>query len=242
MSTLEVEMVDIHEWEAEESPDNREEERKKIKDLLIKSIIANKGNPGMVNRLLKSGVTDPQKHKCHAAFIWYTIEQEPAQPGETAYTDKSEWVDRAANWAPLLLRAIGESGGIEARLMDKILGQTRKRICIDVDEHCAVDLMPFVQELRREDETLARPNVGIHSYKIGLCEIQLNSAEAYNNHVRNIHGVKTEVREEQHLGTLNPDQGNNTQEPSNNEGITKVLNVMVPTLKSISARMGNTYL
>ena len=48
-------------------------------------------------------------------------------------------------------------------------------------------------ELRLMDETLKRPTVGINSYKIGQCEIQLNSAEAYNNHVRNIHGVKTEV-------------------------------------------------
>ena len=74
--------------------------------------------------------------------------------------------------------------------------------------------------------------------KLFSTEIKLNSAEAYNNHVRNIHGVKTEVREEEHSGTLNLDQGNTTQESSNNEGITKVLNVMVPTLKSISAQSG----
>ena len=68
MSTLEVEMVDIHEWKAEESPDNREEEKNKIKELLNISVIANKGNPGMVKRLLKSGVTDPQKYKCHMVY------------------------------------------------------------------------------------------------------------------------------------------------------------------------------
>jgi hypothetical protein len=44
MSTLEVEMVDIHEWEAEESPDKREEEKNKMKKLLDRSVIANKGN------------------------------------------------------------------------------------------------------------------------------------------------------------------------------------------------------
>ena len=73
MSTLEVEMVDIHEWEAEESPDKREEEKNKIKKLFDRSVIANKGNPGMVKRLLKSGVTDPQKYKCHASCIIYMV-------------------------------------------------------------------------------------------------------------------------------------------------------------------------
>ena len=53
MSTLEVEMVDIHEWDAEESPDRREEEKKEIKKMLDRAVIANEGNPGMVKRILK---------------------------------------------------------------------------------------------------------------------------------------------------------------------------------------------
>ena len=68
-------------------------------------MIANDGNPGMVKRLLKSGVTDPQKYKCHASFIWCSIDQEPSKPGETSYKDKSKWNDRAANWSPLLQTA-----------------------------------------------------------------------------------------------------------------------------------------
>ena len=46
-------MVDIHEWDAEESPDRREEEKKEMKKLLDKSVTANEGNLGMVKRLLK---------------------------------------------------------------------------------------------------------------------------------------------------------------------------------------------
>ena len=92
-STLHIDIIDIHAWEAEEV--NREDERIKMKELLTKSVIANEGNPGMVNRAVKTGVTDPQKHKCHAAFIWYTIKQQITMPGETAYEDESEWVDRA---------------------------------------------------------------------------------------------------------------------------------------------------
>ena len=169
MSTQEVEMVDIHEWDAEESPDKREEEKSKIKKLLDRSVVANEGNPGMVKRLLKSGVTDPQKYKCHASFISYSIDQVPSKPGETSYKDKSEWNDRAANWSPLLLTGREESGSIEENKMDRLLGKDRKTICLDVEDICTNDMMPFERELRRKD------------------------AGAYNDHMRDIHGVKTEV-------------------------------------------------
>ena len=59
-SNLGIERIDLHAWEAEEV--NREDERIKIKELVTKSVIANEGNPGMVNRVVKTGVTDPQKH------------------------------------------------------------------------------------------------------------------------------------------------------------------------------------
>ena len=113
MSTQEVKMVDIHEWDDEESPDRREEEKKEIKKLLDREVIANEGNPGMVKRILKHGVTDPQKYKCHASFIWYSVEQMPTQPGQTAYKEKDNWIDRAANWTALLKTAKGESRSIE---------------------------------------------------------------------------------------------------------------------------------
>ena len=121
MSTLEVEMVDIHEWDAEESPDKREEEKKKMKKLLDKSVTANEGNLGMVKRILKQGVTNPQKYKCYASFVWYSIEQADPKPGETAYTEKDEWEDRAANWSSLLEISKGESRGIQEEKMDTIL-------------------------------------------------------------------------------------------------------------------------
>ena len=122
-STLDIEIIDIHEWEAEEV--NREDERIKIKGLLTKSVIANKGNPGMVNRALKTGVTNPQKHKCHAAFIWYTIEQQSTLPEETAYEDRSEWVDRAVDLRPLHLKALAEDGRIDKNRINRILKLTR---------------------------------------------------------------------------------------------------------------------
>ena len=58
-STLNIDIIDIHEWEAEEV--DREDERIKIKGLVTKAVIANEGNPGMVNRVVKTGVTNPQK-------------------------------------------------------------------------------------------------------------------------------------------------------------------------------------
>ena len=69
------------------------------------------------------------------------------------------------------LTAIGESGSIEASKMDGILGKNRKTICIDVEDICASDVMPFEKELVRMDETIKGPRLGLASYKIGQCEI-----------------------------------------------------------------------
>ena len=56
-STLDIEMIDIHAWEAEET--NREDEKNKIKELLTRSVIANEGSPGMVNRAVRAGSANP---------------------------------------------------------------------------------------------------------------------------------------------------------------------------------------
>ena len=77
--------------------------------------------------------------------------------------------------------------------MDRILGKDRKTICFDIEDICTQDMMPFERELRRKDETVKRPPLGLASYKIGQCEVQLSSAGAYNDHMRDIHGVRTEV-------------------------------------------------
>ena len=59
-STLNIETIDLHQWEAEEEEVDREDERIRIKELVTKAVIANEGNPGMVNRVVKTGVTKTQ--------------------------------------------------------------------------------------------------------------------------------------------------------------------------------------
>ena len=67
MSSLEVEMIDIHEWDTEESIDKRKDEKEKMRKELEKSVRANKGNVGMIKGMLKAGVTNPRKYKCAAS-------------------------------------------------------------------------------------------------------------------------------------------------------------------------------
>ena len=131
----------------------------------------------MVNRILKTGVTNPQKHKGHAAFIWYTIEQQSTLPEETAYEDQNEWVDRAVNLGPLHLKAVAEDGKIDKRRINRILKLSRDSGMIhfatkEVDNICKKDLKLFADRLKEKDKTLKRPAVGIYSYKLGWCEMQ----------------------------------------------------------------------
>ena len=69
--------------------------------------------------------------------------------------------------------------------------------------------------------------------------MQLGSAAEYNDHARSIHGIKLEVQEEEDHETSTSDQDDSTQEPHAEEGATKALEVMVPTLKRISANSGS---
>ena len=55
--------------------------------------------------------------------------------------------------------------------------------------------MPFERELRKLNTAVERPHLGRKAYKIAQCEVQLNDAGAYNSHMRDIHGVRTEVQE-----------------------------------------------
>ena len=76
----------------------------------------------MIKRMLKTGVINPRKYKCAASFVWYSVRQDEPQQGEVAYTDKTGWEDRAANWSSLLETANGNSKGIEEEKMDRIIG------------------------------------------------------------------------------------------------------------------------
>ena len=78
-----------------------------------KSVRANAGNPGFVKGMLKAGATNTRKHRCAAAYIWYSIKQDQTNPGESPYTDLTGWLDRAPTWAHYLATAKGESGAVE---------------------------------------------------------------------------------------------------------------------------------
>ena len=69
--------------------------------------------------------------------------------------------------------------------------------------------------------------------------MQLGSAAEYNDHAGNIHGIKLESQEEEDYETSVSDQDNSTQEHQAEEGATKALEVMVPTLKRIGANSGS---
>ena len=148
-STLDVEIIDIHAWEAEETNRNK---------LLIRSVIANKGSPGMVNRAMRIGSSNPRQLKCHAAFIWYNLGQETAEQGETAYEDESEWMDRAIDLRQLYSRAIAENGGIGKNQMERILRTVRKQnddhfTTKVVEDLCKEESKPLVDKLKNKGET-----------------------------------------------------------------------------------------
>ena len=118
MTLFDVEMVDIHEWDTEESLEKREKLKETMTVLLEKSVTTNKGSLGMVKRVLRKDATLPKKYKCCASFVWYSVGQAPAKVGEIAYGDETGWKDRSADWSQLLATAKGQSRTIEEAKMD----------------------------------------------------------------------------------------------------------------------------
>ena len=105
-----------------------------------RSVRANAGNPGFVKGMLKAGATNTKKHRCAAAYIWYSIEQDQANPGESAYTDFSEWLDRCPTWNHYLTTAIGDSGAVERKKMMELIGDFQKPLHSTLVEACQIAL------------------------------------------------------------------------------------------------------
>ena len=80
-----------------------------------------------------------------------------------------------------------------------------------------------------------RPRMQLDSFTIGICEVQLGDDDAYNDHMKNLHGVTTQVSSKKLKSNIYPDL--NT--PSSGGGVEKVLTELGPTLKVISHTSGN---
>ena len=92
--------------------------------------------------------------------------------------------------------------------MDQILGRNRRTISQEMDDLCRQDIKPLEIMLIKNSLGMKRPSLGVKSYKVGQCEVQLSDAGAYNDHMRDIHGLSTELR-----GTVQSNQYPNLDTP-----------------------------
>ena len=143
MSAEKAEMIDVHEWEAEES----KEDRKTKRDLMItkveRSAEKNGGNKVYVRGMLKAGATETRKHRCAGAHVWYSIWQDPLEDGANLWEDQSEWHDRSPNWQKLMTTALGDSGTVERKKMKKLIGEDSRTLHPDLVKACEEDLKAF---------------------------------------------------------------------------------------------------
>ena len=229
--------VDIHEWDAEESANKRKESRDQMIPKVERSVRANGGNPGFVKGMLRAGANiNTKKYRCAAAYIWYSIKQDQANPGETAYTDCSEWQYRCPTWNQYLKTTIGDSGEVERKKMMNLIGDALTTLHPTIVEACQLDLDRYENEqLTKIYPGIKKPKLRLESFQIGTCEVQLGDEDAYNDHMRNLHGVTTTISNKRHRSGLYP----NLDATPKSNGVEKVLNELVPTLKTISSSTGN---
>ena len=119
--------------------------------------------------------------------------------------------------------------------MKELIGEDQKTLHPRLVEACQKDLDSFeAEQLRKIYPGIVRPKLRLESFKIGTCEVQLGDDDAYNDHMRNLHGVVTTVTNKKHKSGIYP---NLDSTPSGN-GVENILNELVPTLKTISAAGG----
>ena len=104
--------------------------------MLGTSVIANKGNVGMVKKMLRKGATDSKNYKCHSSFLWFSMGQDDNKQGVTPYTTNNDWRDQSVNWSHILTTAKGHNGDIEEAGMDHVLGSNRKTVFQDLVNLC----------------------------------------------------------------------------------------------------------
>ena len=66
----------------------------------------------------------------------------------------------------------------------------------------------------------------------------MGNDSTYNTHMRNLHGVITEVTDRRYQFNIYPDLNNTSPNPQSNNGVEDLLGAMVPTLKTLSAAGG----
>jgi len=150
-------MIDVHEWEAEESKEDRKTKRDLIVTKVERSAEKNEGNKVYVRGTLKAGATDTKKHKCAGAFVWYSVRQNP-QTHDNMYEheERSEWEDRAPNWQKIMTTAIGDSGAVERKEMKKLIGDDLRTLHPSIVQACEKDLEAFEKEEVAKSEKKAQ--------------------------------------------------------------------------------------
>ena len=130
--------------------------------------------------MLKKGTTDSRKHRCAASYVWYSVTQDKSNPGESAYTDFTDWKNRAPIWAHLLAIAKGDNGGIVVKKMEDLIGKDHKTLHPRIKEACQKDLTDFEQGLIKKNMPgIVKPKLRLESFIIGTCEVQLGDDDAY---------------------------------------------------------------
>ena len=113
---------------------------------------------------------------------------------DSPYTDLTGWLDRAPTWAHFLATAKGESGAIERKKVMELIGEDQKTLHPRLVEACQKDLDSFeAEQLKKAYPGIKRPKLRLDSFKVGTCEVQLGDDDAYNDHMKNLHGVTTTV-------------------------------------------------
>ena len=141
---------------------------------------------------------------CKAIFLWYNIGQNLSTNPQVDYyptgtennADRYIWDNYTINWTSELQGAVGSNGDLSSGSVKEIFNGDIRALTPEmmqrIESTIGLISNKWVQKNPAAQGKI-RPTLGIRSTSVARCTCCFNNPALYNNHMRSIHGIETEL-------------------------------------------------
>ena len=191
----------LNSYRLEEEQNARKAKRNERMAMLNGHVLNQGGSSDMCGEPLIPG--DGQ-FNCKAIFLWYNIGQnlstnpqvEYYPTGTEIHADRYIWDNYTINWTSELQGAVGSNGDLSSGSVKGIFNGDIRALTPEmmqkIENTIGLISNKWVQKYPATQGKI-RPTLGIRSTSVARCNCCFSNPALYNNHMRSIHGIETEL-------------------------------------------------
>ena len=194
-----AEEIDLLEYTSEDDQAAKTRLKGGAMDLLKRHIKEQRGSPNLANRVLKKGDGEGDI-VCTILYWWFDIAQDDeGKPNIEEYPRNNGnlvWEDQAVNWTDALRTVISAKGDITDEGINRLFNGDMNRFPEHLLKLAQAKIWKIPAEWKRNlppTQGKLRPSLGVDDVRIARCECRFTDARNYNDHMRSIHGVQTNL-------------------------------------------------